>query len=110
MFTDTIFTPTFVDDIAAAIKMILVKKPAGIFHVVGSTSLSPFAAAGEIAKTFSLDNSLIQPQTLAEYLASGGRPYPKFAGLSNEKLKRELGVSMREFPDALSEIKDQLSL
>ena len=109
MFTDTIFTPTFVDDIAVAIKMILTKSPTGIFHVVGSTALSPFAAAKEVTKVFDLDKKLIKPQKLDDYLKSGGRPYPKFAGLSNEKLKRELGVTMRKFPDALLEMKKQLA-
>ncbi len=107
MFTDTVFTPTFVDDIAAAMAVILAKKPTGILHVVGSTQLSPFSAANKISETFNLDNSLIRPQILAEYLAGGGRPYPKFAGLSNEKLKAELGVTMKEFPEALTEIKRQ---
>ena len=60
MFGDTIFTPTFIDDIAPALRAILIKKPSGIFHVVGSVQMSPLAAAGEIAKTFNLDNSLIQ--------------------------------------------------
>ncbi len=107
MFTDTIFTPTFIDDVAAVMREIILKRPTGIFHVVGSTSLSPFAAANEISETFNLDNSLIQPQTLADYLAGGGRPYPKFAGLSNEKLKKELGVEMLSFPEALSVMKKQ---
>ncbi len=107
MFTDTVFTPTFIDDVAAVMREIILKRPTGIFHVVGSTSLSPFAAANEISETFNLDNSLIQPQTLADYLAGGGRPYPKFAGLSNEKLKKELGVEMLSFPEALSVMKKQ---
>ena len=105
MFSDTIFTPTFIDDIAEAMKVILAKKPVGIFHVVGSTALSPFAAAKEVAKVFDLDKKLIKPQKLDDYLKSGGRPYPRYAALSNEKLKRELGVSMWSFPDALREMK-----
>jgi len=107
MFGDTVFTPTFIDDIAVAMRAILTKKPAGIFHVVGSTQLPPLAAAEEIAKVFDLNEKLILPQKFDDYLKSGGRPYPKFAGLSNEKLKREPGVTMRKFPEALEEMKKQ---
>lgn len=108
LFTDTMFTPTFIDDIARAIQVIFEKRPRGIFHVVGSTLLSPFDAGQEIARVFELDASIIQPQKLDEYLRSGGRPYPRFAALSNKKLLRELGVSMKNFPEALQEVKDQL--
>lgn len=109
LFTDTIFTPTFIDDIAGAIRTIIEKQPTGIFHVVGSTALSPFDAGQEIARVFGFDASFIRPQTLNDYLSSGGRPYPRFAALSNDKLKTELEVSMKTFPEALLEMKQQLS-
>ena len=107
MFEDTIFTPTFIDDIAFAVRVILEKQPVGIFHLVGSTPLSPYIAAGEIAKIFNLDEKLIRPQKLADYLKFGGRPYPRYAGLSNSKLKKDLGVSMSSFNKALEVIKAQ---
>lgn len=110
MFEDTVFTPTFIDDIAPALQAILLNKPTGILHVAGSTALSPLSAAKEVARVFDLDQKLIEPQKLDDYLKSGGRPYPRYAGLSNEKLKKELGVSMRTFPDALLEMKQQLML
>lgn len=109
MFEDTVFTPTFIDDIAFAIRAILKKQPVGIFHVVGSTALSPFEAAKEIAGVFDLNQNLIKPQKLDDYLESGGRPYPRYAGLSNGKLKRELGVPMRAFSEALWEMKKHLA-
>ena len=108
MFDDTVFTPTFIDDISEAMKVILAKKPAGIFNVVGSTSLSPFTAACQVARSFGLDETLVKKQKLDDYLASGGRPYPRYVGLSNARLKRELGVSMRTFSEALLEMRRQL--
>lgn len=108
MFGDTMFTPTFIDDIAPALSEILINKPTGIFHVVGSTPLSPLAAAFQVARTFGLDETLIREKRIDDYLASGGRPYPRYAALSNEKLKRELGISMKTFPNALLEMKRQV--
>ncbi len=109
MFSDTVFTPTFIDDIAEAMKVILAKKPAGIFHVVGSTPLSPYDAAVEVVAVFDLNKKLVLPQKLDDYLKSGGRPYPRYTALSNQKLKKELGISMRTFSEAILEMKRQLS-
>ena len=59
MFTDTRFTPTFVDDIAVAIKAIILNQATGIFHCVGSSIISPFTAAQTIARVFHFNQDLI---------------------------------------------------
>lgn len=101
MFSDTLFTPTYIDDIAKTLKTIIQVKPSGIFHVVGSSILSPFQAATEIAGVFSFNSKLIKPISLSEYLATSFRPYPRWAGLSNQKIKKSLGISMCNFDQAL---------
>ena len=108
MFSDTLFTPTYIDDLAKALKTIIQVKPSGIFHVVGSSILSPFRAATEIAGVFGFDSILIKPINLSDYLAEFPRSYPRYAALSNEKLKRKYGVLMRIFSEALKEMKSQL--
>jgi len=109
MFSDTLFTPTYIDDIAKTLKTIIQVKQSGIFHVVGSSILSPFQAATEIAEIFGFNPKLIKRIDLSEYLKISSRPYPRWAGLSNEKLKAELDVSMRTFSEAILEMKRQLS-
>lgn len=105
MFSDTLFTPTFIDDIAAALKIIIARRPAGILNVVGSSILSPFQAALTIADVFGFDAKLIKPITLSDYLKISSRPYPRWAGLSNRKIKSKLGISMRNFSQALEDLK-----
>ena len=100
MFTDTQFTPTFIDDIAAAIKAVILKKPTGIFHCVGSSIISPFAAAQDIAATFNFHPNLI--------LKTHNRSYPPNAGLLNHKAISQLGVNFLTFHQALAQIKHQL--
>lgn len=107
MFSDTLFTPTYIDDIAKALKVIIQVKPLGVFHAVGSSILSPFQAATVIAEVFGLDLKSIQPIKLSDYLTEFSRPYPRWAGLSNSKLKTELGISMSGFKEALGVIKEQ---
>lgn len=109
MFSDTLFTPTYIDDISGALETIIQRKPSGIFHVVGSSTLSPFQAATEIVRVFGFNSKLIIPINLSVYLATSFRPYPRWSGLSNEKLKAGLDVSMRTFSEAILEMKRQLS-
>lgn len=103
--TDQLFVPTFIDDIAAAIDALMSRQASGIYHVVGSEALSPYIAAGIVAKTYGLDETLVKPTTFASYFA-GKAPIPQKAVLTNGKI-RALGVSMRGFADGVSEMKRQ---
>jgi dTDP-4-dehydrorhamnose reductase len=109
MFTDHIITPTFIDDIAVALKAMLDQHPQDIFHIVGSSNLSDYQIACQVARAFDLDESQVKPGSLENYLAANPRPYQKNLATSNAKLKRELGVTMRTLDEALAAMKQQLS-
>ncbi|MBI2611197.1 NAD(P)-dependent oxidoreductase [Candidatus Gottesmanbacteria bacterium] len=99
--TDHIFTPTYIDDIAEALNLLLTKPFDGIFHVVGSQSLTPYEASQSIAKLLKFDTSLIVPTTRQEYFK--GRAYRPFKlSLKNDKITG-LGVKMRSFEEGLKE-------
>lgn len=108
MFADQIITPTFIDDIAHALGSLINRSAQGIYHLVGSTSLSPFELAVQIAEVFGFNKRTIKKASLGEYLEKGGRPRQKNLALSNKKLKKELGVEMRTLNRALKIIKSQL--
>ena len=104
---DHIFTPTYVDDIATALDVLITGNSEGIFHVVGSQSLSPYDAANMIADEFDLDKSKIQRTTRSEFFKGrANRPFQ--LALENAKITK-LGVRMRTFEEGLKEIKLQLS-
>ncbi|MBI2009761.1 MAG: NAD(P)-dependent oxidoreductase [Candidatus Chisholmbacteria bacterium] len=107
MFTDHIITPTFIDDIAHALKVISEKKPQGIYHVVGSSYESNYDVATKVAKIFGLDKSRIKPGSLEEFLKTAKRPYQKSLATSNAKLKRDLGVSMSTLEEGLYKMREQ---
>ena len=104
--TDHIYCPTFIDDIAYALQVLLDQDETGIFHVTGSGSLSPYDASLLIAKTFEIDVSLIGKTTRAEYFA-GKAPRPFNLSMNNAKISK-LGVSMHSFKEGLDEMKKQL--
>lgn len=102
---DQLFVPTFIDDIVAAVDVLMSRSANGIYHVVGSQALSPYAAAGIVAKIYGIDDSLVKPTTFASYFA-GKAPIPQKAVLTNDKI-RSLGVTMRGFSDGVLEMKRQ---
>jgi len=111
-FSDQIITPTFIDDIALGIEKIIEKKAEGIFHLTGSSCLSPFELAQKIAEVFGFDQGLVKKGSLKEYMTKNPevRPYQKTAGLSNQKAEKTLEIKMRTIDEALLEVKKQLNL
>jgi len=68
MITNSLMTPTFIDDIAYALKYLINNFSPEIFHIVGSKALSPYEAVKLIAKKFRLSLSLIETTTYEEYI------------------------------------------
>lgn len=108
MFDDQKITPTLIDDFAQVLSVILNKKLTGIYNTVGSTIISPYEAAMEIANVFGFDTSLVKKGSLSEFLATGGKtPRPMYVGLSNKKISDMTGVHFNNFHDGLLVIKRQ---
>lgn len=97
--TDHIMTPTFIDDIAFALDALIRKNASGIYHVTGSSYITPYDAAVDIAGKFGLDQSLISKTTREEYFA-GKATRPFKLALKNDKIKA-LGVLMKTFAEGL---------
>ena len=105
MITDSLMTPTFIDDIAYGLKYLFNNYSPKIFHLVGSESISPYNAALTVAKTFNLDKSLIGKTTYEEYVKGKAR-LPQFATI---KSTNNNFYKMRSFKDGLNEIKSQMT-
>lgn len=100
--TDHVMTPTYLNDIAFAIDAIITHDATGIYHVVGSQSLSPYDAAILLADRFGYDKSLINKTTREEFF-KGKAPRPFNLSLANDKIKK-LEVIMKTFEEGLKEI------
>lgn len=104
---DNIFTPTFIDDIVFAIDALVKNDSSGIFHVVGSQSLTPYDAALLIAEIFGLEQKLVSKTTGKEFFKDRAqRPFQSL--IKNDKIT-ELGVRMKTLEEGLREIKRQIS-
>ncbi|MBU0576145.1 sugar nucleotide-binding protein [Patescibacteria group bacterium] len=109
-FSDMIITPTYIDDMAQAIEVIIKKQPQGIYQLNNSTSLSTYELAKKVAEIFGFDSKIVKKGSLEEYLKTTNRPYQKTMRISNEKVQRELGLKSMTIDEALKDIKTQLDL
>jgi dTDP-4-dehydrorhamnose reductase len=100
--TDHVMTPTYIDDIAYGIDAILSHNARGIYHVVGSQSVTPYEAFQLLAETMGYDRGLIGKTTREAYFA-GKAPRPFNLSLANDKIKA-LGVPMRTFAEGIQKI------
>ncbi len=105
LMTDSLITPTFVDDIAYAMKYLFLHFSPQIYHLVGADSYSPFEAAKLIAKTFGLSEKLISPTTYKEY-SLGKAPRPQYSVI---RTRKNNFYKMKTFSEGLQEIKKQLT-
>lgn len=103
-FSDTLITPTFIDDIAHVLNLFIEKRPTGIYHAVGSTSLSNYSFALAVAEAFHEDPTVIKQGSLTEFLQTSSRPYQRYLALSNEKLTSELEYHMATLEEGLASV------
>ena len=102
---DQLFVPTFIDDIAAALDVLIKNNASGIYHVVGSQALSPYDAAKKIAQIFSFDPALVGKTTFDVYFQNRA-PRPKRAVLKSDKIAK-FGIQMHSFDEGLEIIKSK---
>ena len=103
---DHYFTPTFIDDLADVLRLIISDNLTGIYHAGGKDSVSPYDAANLVAEIFGFRKDLIGKTTRSEYFAGKA---PRAFNLSLNSAKMEsLGVKLRGLQEGLVEIKKQL--
>ncbi len=109
-FSDSTITPTFIDDIARAFAAAADKKPRGIYHIVGNSSLSPYQLAQKVAIAYGFDLLVVKEGSLTEYLKSATRPFARHVAISNAKAAAELGLKFADIDQGIAEIKKQQGL
>ena len=103
-FTDTVITPTFIDDIARAFDALATQKLSGIYHVVGSSALSPYDLAVKVAAVYGFDPAVVKRGSLTEYLKSASRPFARTVAVSNAKATHDLGLHFATIDEGLAAI------
>jgi dTDP-4-dehydrorhamnose reductase len=95
-------TPTYVEDLAKGIILVLQKKATGIYHISGEEGMSPFDMATATANYLHLDKSLMTKVDASIFTQPAQRPLR--TGFIIEKAKQELGFKPLSFKDALQQM------
>lgn len=101
---DQLFTPTYIPDIAAAIHVCMTHNASGVFHVVGSSSLSSYDAALNIAAVFGYNSDLVKQTTVKEYYANRAARATMLK-ISNAKYVSTFGLSPLPFHEGIQQLK-----
>ncbi len=105
MISDTMITPTFIDDVAHSLKYLVEHFSNEVFHIVGSENHTPYEAAIKIAEVFKLDKSLIGKTTFDEFYKDNKIRSKQ----SIIKSKKNNFWKMKSLEEGLNEIKKQLA-
>ena len=97
--SDQLRTPTYVEDLAKGILMIVRQKRTGVFHIAGKDLKTPYEIALGTAALLGLDSRLIQQADASSFSQPGKRP-PK-TGLDISKARQELGYEPLSFEEGL---------
>ncbi len=99
IFDDQLRTPTYVEDLANAIRTIIEKRVTGIFHVSGEDKLSPFEMAIAVANYLGFDSDLIEKTNAEDFQQQAKRPAK--TGFNITKAKDELNFMPTSFTEGL---------
>ena len=95
-------TPTYVEDLAKGIILVIQKKATGIYHISGEEGLSPYEMAVATADYLHLDKSLMTKVDSSIFTQPARRPLR--TGFIIEKAKKMLGYQPLIFKDALEKM------
>lgn len=95
-------TPTYVEDLAAGILLVVEKNAKGIYHLSGEELLSPYDMALATADLLSLNKDLVEEVDASVFTQRAKRPLR--TGFSISKAKQELGFKPLSFREALGKM------
>jgi len=109
MFTDQIITPTFIDDLAPAVSMLIRKDLKGVFHLCSPGPTNPYDFAKYLILTFTGKNPDIDKAKLAELLKEENvTPRPIKGGMIVEKIAK-IGFTPTDWKQGIKTIYEQSS-
>lgn len=95
-------TPTYVEDLAKGILLVMEKRAMGIYHISGEEAMTPYNMATATANYLQLDKSLMTAVNADTFTQPARRPLR--TGFIIDKAKKILGYQPLSFSDALKKM------
>src|SRR3990167_967750 len=107
MFSDQVITPTFIDDLFPAVKLLISSGQEGIFHLVSPRETTQFEFAKEVIKVFRGDLNKLKSGSIIEFLKDpSNTPRPQNGGLKVDRIKA-LGFKPTDWQEGIKIIHEQ---
>jgi len=107
MFSDQVITPTFIDDLFPAVKLLISSGQEGIFHLVSSRPTTPFEFAKDTVKIFGGNPNKVKSASIIEFLKNpANTPRSINGGLKVDKIKA-LGFKPTDWQEGIKIIYKQ---
>lgn len=103
---DQISSPTYVGDLAVAVKNAIERDSCGLYHVCGANALSRYDFAVEIARSFNFDEMAIQRIKTSELQQPA--PRPLISGFILTKAEKEIDYHPMTSVQAIEVLKREL--
>jgi len=97
--SDQVRTPTYVEDLATGVMLIIRKKATGIFHISGKDMLTPYEMALATADHLHLNKQLIKKVDASIFSQPAKRPLK--TGFNINKARNKLGFEPVSFKEGL---------
>lgn len=104
-FTDVFFCPMHIEDLTETFHKMLNKQLNGLYHVVGSETLSKYEFGQQLGRIFGLDINLISPQKVD--LSTLSTPRSHNLRLNINKLSTALGQEIPGYQQGLERLYSQ---
>jgi dTDP-4-dehydrorhamnose reductase len=105
IFTDQVRTPTYVEDLAAAIVEMIRRRAQGVFHISGRDTLTTYEMALAVAQHLGLNSGKIIPVVEESFAQPARRP--PVTGFVIDKAARELNFVPLSFEEGLRRTFDE---
>lgn len=103
MFKDQLITPTFADDLAPALSILIKKNQQGIFHLASPQVTTPVEFASYLIEKSGANPNEIREGSLQQFLEKGNTPRPLKGGLICKKIVN-LGYIPTSWRDGIEEL------
>jgi len=105
--TDQFGNPTLADDLARAIKQVIINNAWDLYHISGNEIIDRYSFAIKIADIFKLNKELIKPITTKELNQVSLRPLR--SGFILDKIRDDLNLRMLNIDESLKQLKKQMT-
>lgn len=104
MFTDIVFSPILVNELAQIMDLCIVNEVEGVFNACGTGAISKYDFGVLVKKIFEIESGMIEKSTSDTMRFVAKRS--KNMGMSNERLKKKLNIDISTPEESIRKFKE----